>query len=202
MAGAMRFTTNALVDLEAKIASAADRALALELDGFERLRLACLAESRDPARLRRGDRRVDVVGGAGRTRGEARLDAPAGRRLARLLDRGGRHPVVEAALKAHGEPFVANDCDLSGVIAEGGRIAVVTGPNMAGKSTYLRQNALIALIAQMGAYVPAARRSSASSTACSRASARPTIWRAAARPSWSRWSRRRRSSIRRRPARW
>ena len=70
---------------------------------------------------------------------------------------GGRHPVVEAALKAAGEPFVANDCELSGEPADGGRIAVVTGPNMAGKSTYLRQNALIALIAQMGSFVPAGR---------------------------------------------
>ncbi len=67
---------------------------------------------------------------------------------------GGRHPVVEAALQANGRPFVANDCDLSGS-AEGGRLALVTGPNMAGKSTYLRQNALIALMAQMGSYVPA-----------------------------------------------
>ncbi len=70
---------------------------------------------------------------------------------------GGRHPVVEAALKSAGEPFVANDCELGGDPDEGGRIAIVTGPNMAGKSTFLRQNALIALIAQMGSFVPAAR---------------------------------------------
>jgi DNA mismatch repair protein MutS len=70
---------------------------------------------------------------------------------------GGRHPVVEAALGQAGEPFVANDCDLSGRPGEGGRIAVVTGPNMAGKSTYLRQNALIASLAQMGSFVPAKR---------------------------------------------
>jgi DNA mismatch repair protein MutS len=67
----------------------------------------------------------------------------------------GRHPVVEAALQAQGEPFVANDCTLSGEIGEGGCIALVTGPNMAGKSTYLRQGALIALLAQAGSYAPA-----------------------------------------------
>ena len=69
----------------------------------------------------------------------------------------GRHPVVEAALAATGEAFVANDCDLSGDRGDAGRIAIVTGPNMAGKSTYLRQNALIAVLAQMGSYVPAKR---------------------------------------------
>jgi DNA mismatch repair protein MutS len=63
---------------------------------------------------------------------------------------GGRHPVVEQALIASGGPFVANDCDLSA-----GRIWLVTGPNMAGKSTFLRQNALVAVLAQMGSYVPA-----------------------------------------------
>src|SRR6185437_1488081 len=67
----------------------------------------------------------------------------------------GRHPVVEAALAAqHAGPFVANDCDLSPEAR--GRLWFVTGPNMAGKSTFLRQNALIALLAQMGSFVPAA----------------------------------------------
>ena len=66
---------------------------------------------------------------------------------------GGRHPVVEAALKRQGEAFIANDADLSG--SEAGRILLVTGPNMGGKSTYLRQNALIVVLAQMGSFVPA-----------------------------------------------
>ena len=65
--------------------------------------------------------------------------------------------MVEAALAARGEPFVANACDLSGAAGEGGRLALVTGPNMAGKSTFLRQNALIAALAQMGSFVPARR---------------------------------------------
>ena len=64
--------------------------------------------------------------------------------------KGGRHPVVEQMLGGDGSPFVANDCDLSA-----GRIWLVTGPNMAGKSTFLRQNALIAVLAQMGSFVPA-----------------------------------------------
>src|SRR5581483_2494195 len=71
---------------------------------------------------------------------------------------GGRHPVVEQALQKDGGPFVANDCNLSPPpAASAGRIYVVTGPNMAGKSTFLRQNALIAVLAQMGSFVPAKR---------------------------------------------
>ena len=69
---------------------------------------------------------------------------------------GGRHPVVEQALSRDGTPFVANDCDLSPPKdGESGRIWLITGPNMAGKSTFLRQNALIAILAQMGSFVPA-----------------------------------------------
>jgi DNA mismatch repair protein MutS len=70
---------------------------------------------------------------------------------------GGRHPVVEASLKQRGEAFVGNDCTLAQPSDQAGLIAVVTGPNMAGKSTYLRQNALIAILAQMGSFVPAAQ---------------------------------------------
>src|SRR5580698_1263413 len=70
--------------------------------------------------------------------------------------KGGRHPVVEQALQGRGVQFVANDCDLGSPAGEkAGRIWLVTGPNMAGKSTFLRQNALIAVLAQMGGFVPA-----------------------------------------------
>jgi DNA mismatch repair protein MutS len=155
MAGALRFTTNALVDLEAKIASAADRALALELEAFERLRLACLAEGDALRAYGAAIAEVDVAAALAQLAVKRDWTRPlVDSSLAFKID-GGRHPVVEAALKGAGEPFVANDCDLSGDVVDGGRIAVVTGPNMAGKSTYLRQNALIALLAQMGSYVPA-----------------------------------------------
>jgi DNA mismatch repair protein MutS len=71
---------------------------------------------------------------------------------------GGRHPVVEQVLATGGGPFIANDCDLSPPAGSAhGRIYLLTGPNMAGKSTYLRQNALIAILAQMGSFVPARR---------------------------------------------
>jgi DNA mismatch repair protein MutS len=71
---------------------------------------------------------------------------------------GGRHPVVEQALKRDGQPFIANSCDLSpGPSQKNGQLWLVTGPNMAGKSTFLRQNALIALLAQIGSFVPATR---------------------------------------------
>ena len=82
-------------------------------------------------------------------------------RLAFTIE-GGRHPVVEQALSRDGTPFVANDCDLSPPLlaaedGAAGRIWLLTGPNMAGKSTFLRQNALIAILAQMGSFVPATR---------------------------------------------
>jgi DNA mismatch repair protein MutS len=157
MAGALRFSTSALVALEAKIASAADRALKLELDLFERLRQACLAEGQVLRGFGSAIAEIDVAAALAELAVKRNWTRPVVDSSLAFKIEGGRHPVVEAALKEAGEPFVANDCDLTGEIADGGRIAVVTGPNMAGKSTYLRQNALIALIAQMGAFVPAAR---------------------------------------------
>ena len=153
----MRFTTSALADLEARIASAADRALALELEAFERLRQACLAEGEALRGFGAALAEIDVAAALAELAVKRSWTRPLVDASLNFSIEGGRHPVVEAALKEAGEPFVANDCDLSGEAGEGGRIAIVTGPNMAGKSTYLRQNALIALIAQMGAYVPAAR---------------------------------------------
>src|SRR6202453_4286456 len=157
MAGAMRFSTNALADLASRIASAADRALALELEAFERRRQACVAEGERLRGFGAALAEIDVAAALAELAVKRVWTRPLVDASLSFEIEGGRHPVVEAALKEAGEPFVANDCDLSGEAGEGGRIAIVTGPNMAGKSTYLRQHALIALIAQMGAYVPAAR---------------------------------------------
>ena len=157
MAGAMRFTTNALVDLEARIASAADRAVGLELEMFDEFRAAALAETESLRALGGALAEIDVASALAELAVKRAWSRPlVDRTLAFSID-AGRHPVVEASLAARGEPFVANDCDLSGRGGDGGKLALVTGPNMAGKSTFLRQNALIAALAQMGSYVPARR---------------------------------------------
>ena len=152
MANAVRFSTVELGDLEARIAKAGDQALALELEIFEELARAALD-------------RADAIGAAAAALAEldvcaALAELAASRRWARpKVDRSlafrivrGRHPVVEAALAARGEgAFVPNDCDLG----PERRLWLLTGPNMAGKSTFLRQNALIAVLAQAGSFVPA-----------------------------------------------
>jgi DNA mismatch repair protein MutS len=155
MQGAMRFTTAALMELGARIDQAADRALALEWEIFERLRALALAASADLRAIAVALAELDVAAALAELAVKRDWTRPQVDGSLRFHVENGRHPVVEAALAQSGEPFVANDCDLSGV--DGGRIAVVTGPNMAGKSTYLRQNALIAALAQMGSYVPATR---------------------------------------------
>jgi DNA mismatch repair protein MutS len=153
LASAMRFTTVELGELERKIASAADKALAIELAMFDDLvgEVAARAEPIAAAALALAT--LDVA--------TALADLAVAERWCRpLIDdslafeiQQGRHPVVEAALAHnHQGAFVANDCDLG----EAQRLWLVTGPNMAGKSTFLRQNALIVLLAQIGSFVPAA----------------------------------------------
>ncbi|HEY5389255.1 MAG TPA: DNA mismatch repair protein MutS, partial [Solirubrobacteraceae bacterium] len=156
LAGQVRFTTTELGQLEAKIASAAVRTLGRELGIFQTLSDAVIASSETIKRCADALAVLDVAGALATLaaeRGYARPEINDG--LAFVIE-GGRHPVVEQALSRDGTPFVANDCDLSPPQdTEAGCIWLITGPNMAGKSTFLRQNALIAILAQMGSYVPA-----------------------------------------------
>jgi DNA mismatch repair protein MutS len=158
LAGQVRFTTTELGELEAKIASAADRALGIELETFERLAAAVTAAA---SRIKEAAEALAVLDVAGALAQLAVVRHYVRPQIDASLDfviEGGRHPVVEQALTGDGGPFIANDCDLSPpASADNGRIYLVTGPNMAGKSTYLRQNALIAILAQMGSFVPARR---------------------------------------------
>ena len=157
MASAMRFTTTELAKLETKIANAADRALSIELAIFEEL-IRHTVENADAIRAGAAALGVmDVSAALSVLADEQGYCRPKVDNSLNFAIDGGRHPVVEQALKKQAaNPFVANDCDLS---PEGdqkfGAIWLLTGPNMGGKSTFLRQNALIAILAQMGSYVPA-----------------------------------------------
>jgi DNA mismatch repair protein MutS len=158
LSGQVRFTTTELAELEAKVASAADRALGLELEIFDRLCAAVVDQAEPIKAAARALATVDVAAGLAVLAAERRYVRPQVDASLAFAIVGGRHPVVEAALAENGAPFVANDCDLTPPNGDkAGRIYVVTGPNMAGKSTYLRQNALITVLAQMGSFVPAER---------------------------------------------
>ena len=155
LANQVRFVTTELIELDGRIQRAAQQGLALELEVFEQLREevrlaaaeiqgghdaicaldvavanACWAEDWDAARPKVDD-------------------------SLRLEISRGRHPVVAGALKAQGKPFTPNDVDLDASGVDSARLSLVTGPNMAGKSTYLRQNALLIIMAQAGMFVPA-----------------------------------------------
>jgi DNA mismatch repair protein MutS len=158
LAGQVRFTTTELGELEAKIVSAADRALGIELDIFERLAARVAGESGTLKSAAEALAALDVTSALAALAVERDYVRPEMREGLDFVVEGGRHPVVEQALTGEGGPFIANDCDLSPPVGEqAGRIWLVTGPNMAGKSTFLRQNALIAVLAQTGSFVPARR---------------------------------------------
>ncbi|HEY5217828.1 MAG TPA: DNA mismatch repair protein MutS, partial [Pseudolabrys sp.] len=156
LAGQVRFTSTELGELEAKIASAAERSLGLELEIFERLAASVIAEGVAIKQCAEALACLDVASALAQLAAERDYARPLVDDSLSFVIEGGRHPVVEQALARDGTPFVANDSDLSppGEI-KAGRIWLITGPNMAGKSTFLRQNALLAILAQTGSFVPA-----------------------------------------------
>jgi DNA mismatch repair protein MutS len=153
MSDAMRFTTVELGELEAKIASASDRAKAIENAMFDEMSGRVVAQAQAIAATADALSSLDVSAALADLAIDRGWTRPKIDRSLAFAVTAGRHPVVEAARAKDGAPFIANECDLSG--EEAGRITLITGPNMGGKSTYLRQNALIVVLAQMGSYVPA-----------------------------------------------
>lgn len=153
-ANQVRFTTVDLAEMETKILNAGGRALEIEKRLYEELKTAILTFAPRITQAARGLAEIDLA--------TALADLAQGENWCKpVVDKsrafnivGGRHPVVEQALRQQsGDAFIANDCDLSA--GKFAAIWLLTGPNMAGKSTFLRQNAIIALLAQIGSYVPA-----------------------------------------------
>jgi DNA mismatch repair protein MutS len=151
MAGAVRFNSPELHEEALRITQASGHALAAEAAHLEELmahvldRRGAIAASADALA------RIDVAAALAERAAEGNWALPSFADHPCLEIEGGRHPVVESALARQGERFIANDCDLS----PEKRLWLVSGPNMGGKSTFLRQNALIVILAQAGSYVPA-----------------------------------------------
>jgi len=151
MANVVRFTTPKLSDLERDILSAAEKTLAIEQGLFNDFVQKTADLSPQLERIAHALAAIDVSASLAELAKEHNHVRPTVDNSTAFQITGGRHPVVETALKKQSEDFVPNNCDLS----PQQKLWVLTGPNMAGKSTFLRQNALIAILAQIGAYVPA-----------------------------------------------
>jgi DNA mismatch repair protein MutS len=153
IANAVRFTTVPLSEMETRILNAGGRALEIEKRLYSSLRGAVLERAEAVSAAAAALAEVDVAAALAEMAAVADWARPVVDDSRAFVVEAGRHPVVERALKAGGAPFVANDCALHP--GDGAAVWLLTGPNMAGKSTFLRQNALIALLAQCGSYVPA-----------------------------------------------
>ena len=149
-ANQVRFSTVELSEIETRILNAGGRALDIEKRIFTSLSKVIVEKAARLNALANALAEFDVAAGLAVLARQENWCRPTLETSRVFSISGGRHPVVEAALAREGAPFVANDCALDEV-----SIWLLTGPNMAGKSTFLRQNALIAILAQMGAYVPA-----------------------------------------------
>jgi DNA mismatch repair protein MutS len=157
LANQVRFTTVELAELDARIAQAAERALAIEAETFEAWRADAVGLAAPIQAAAEGLARLDVAAGLAEWAEEANACRPIIDQSLVFEAEGARHGVVEAAARREGRAFTPNDCTLDGAGEAAPRLAIVTGPNMAGKSTFLRQNALLAVLAQAGSFVPARR---------------------------------------------
>jgi len=157
LANQVRFTTVELAELDAKIAQAAERALAIELDTFEAWREAATGVAAPIQSAAQAAALLDVAAALAEWSDDVGGTRPIIDRSTAFEAEAARHPVVEAAVRRAGDAFTPNDCRLDGAGVGGARLSIVTGPNMAGKSTFLRQNALLAVLAQSGCFVPAKR---------------------------------------------
>jgi DNA mismatch repair protein MutS len=158
LASAVRFTTVELSGLETRILNSGAHAAEIEARIFGELRAAILAQAVPLGRCAKAMAELDLTAAFADLAALESWTRPEISDDRAFCIEGGRHPVVEQALRRMGNgPFVANDCDLSADGDAARPCWLLTGPNMAGKSTFLRQNALIAVLAQAGGFVPAAR---------------------------------------------
>lgn len=156
MANAVRFTTVELSQLENKLKGAAEKALVLELNLFSDLVARVMDKAAAIARNAEVLAMLDTAAGLAQAAEENDYCRPVLEDSLAFDIVKGRHPVVEQTMRARNETdFVTNDCRLGNPETKDGRLWLITGPNMAGKSTFLRQNALIAILAQAGCFVPA-----------------------------------------------
>jgi DNA mismatch repair protein MutS len=151
MAGAVRFNSPELHEEALRIIQAGDHALAAEAAHLEELIGHVMARREEISASADALARIDVAAGLAERAATGNWCRPVFAEMPILEIVGGRHPVVESALAKLGERFISNDCNLD----DANRLWLVSGPNMGGKSTFLRQNALIVLLAQAGSFVPA-----------------------------------------------
>ena len=149
-ANQMRFTTLSLSDTETKIINANAKALEIEKQIFNELSALIIQNFEKISAAAEALAVIDITNSLATLARDEEWCRPKIDGSKSFAIQGGRHVVVESSLKNNGNSFIPNDCELSE-----GSIWLVTGPNMAGKSTFLRQNALIAILAQMGCFVPA-----------------------------------------------
>ncbi len=155
MAGAVRFSTTELADLAGRISRAEEESKSIELALFDRFCARVMSETAPLAEVAAALAEVDVAAGQAVWASETNAVRPVLEDAPVFEARGLRHPVVEAALRKEGKGFTANDLSLDAAGRSAPRFLLVTGPNMAGKSTYLRQSALAVILAQAGCFVPA-----------------------------------------------